>query len=416
MSTVISEKDQYYENIINNLKSYDVCINLSVNGPGNSKYSPEAKLLIIYFDKLITFNYTKRIVSNTLKGPQITYYINSQSALDIKNEMIKLEDNHPLGRFVDIDVFEKNNPKSLRRSQLRKCFLCNNPAFVCQRKETHSKNELEIFFKKEVLTFFGEMISKIISESMLLELNLDPKFGLVTPYTNGSHPDMDYELMVTAGNSITPYLREMFKAAVRIDNLFELIINNQVIGKLAEEHMLMITKGVNCYKGLIYNLGLMITASTWALLHNYRFEETFDLAKKIALKTFNNEEIETFGYNAYQHLNFGGIRKEALNGFPSIQEVLPILTKTDDLNLLEVLIKLIIITEDSVLLKRSGSMEMMSEVIAKFKQIDYQNLDEVRSLTKFSIDNNLSFGGAADLLVTTIYIKKIESIFNFNIF
>lgn len=247
----------------------------------------------------------------------------------------------------------------------------------------------------------------------MLELNLDPKFGLVTPYSNGSHNDMNYQLMILASEAIIPYLREMFKAAVRIDNPYELIINNQVIGKLAEEQMLRTTNNVNCYKGLIYNLGLIITASTYALVNLQSFDYTYIVAKEMSKQTFQNNNLDTFGQKVYKTYNFGGIRSEAMSGYPSIKQVLSELTDFSDKKLIKTLVKLITITNDSVLLKRSKSIEKMDLVIQKFKLLNLHNQEEVKLLTNYCIQNNLSFGGSADLLITSIYLKKLLNKFSF---
>ena len=55
---------------------------------------------------------------------------------------------------------------------------------------------------------FLSKVTKIISES-ILELNLDPKFGMVTAKSQGSHSDMNYELMKRSIGIITPYLALM---------------------------------------------------------------------------------------------------------------------------------------------------------------------------------------------------------------
>lgn len=413
MEKMILEKDKYYQNIIDNLLDYDVCINMSVNAPGDSKYSNEAKLLVAYFDKLINYDYVKKETYNTLKGIQINYFINGVKADDVKKEMVKLEDEHPLGRFIDLDVFEKNSKQSLSRDTLRKCYLCDKPAFVCQREENHRKIDLEIYFKREILNYLGKVVANLIKESILLELNLDPKFGLVTPYTNGSHEDMNYNLMLTAVDKITPYLKEIFKATARIDNIYELLMNNQVIGKLAEERMLIATNGVNCYKGLIYNLGLMITASTYSLVNLENFEYSYFVAKTLSKQTFKDSKLDTFGQKAYKKYNFGGIRKEALNGYPSIRQILPMITDYEDQTLIKALVKLITITDDSVLLKRSGSFEKMEEIIYKFKHLNLNNPEDINDLTNYCIEKNLSFGGSADLLITAIYLTKLQETFTF---
>lgn len=51
-----------------------------------------------------------------------------------------------------------------------------------------------------------------------MELNLHPKFGLVTPYSNGSHDDMNYELMKEAQEVIIPGLIEMFFVGLEANN------------------------------------------------------------------------------------------------------------------------------------------------------------------------------------------------------
>ncbi|MGI6781662.1 MAG: triphosphoribosyl-dephospho-CoA synthase [Acholeplasmataceae bacterium] len=413
MEKIIFERESYYQNIFDNLKDYDVCINLSVNGPGNSKYSNEAKLLISYFDKLIDYYYLKKEVSNTAQGLQITYYLKDVTAKEVKEEMVKLEDNHPLGRFIDLDVFERDNPVSLSRNRLRKCYLCDEPAFVCQRNRTHRLTDLEIYFKREVLNFLGEEISRLVEKSILLELNLHPKFGLVTPYTSGSHYDMNYDLMLKGAKSIIPFLREMFKAVPRITNPLELIINNQVIGVIAEKQMLKATNGVNCYKGLIYNLGVLITASTFAIINLEDYDYTYIFAKEMAKETFNQNDFNTYGEKVYQKYSFGGIREEAMSGFPSVQKVLPLLDNFEDKTLLKALVKLIIKTNDTVLLKRSGSLDNLKQIKKKFKSLNIDDMDEVNELSDYCIENNLSFGGSADLLTTSIYLKKMQEIFSF---
>ena len=41
---------------------------------------------------------------------------------------------------------------------------------------------------------------------MIKELDLHPKFGLVTPISNGSHKDMNYKLMIKARMLLCPIL------------------------------------------------------------------------------------------------------------------------------------------------------------------------------------------------------------------
>lgn len=59
-----------------------------------------------------------------------------------------IEDTHPLGRLMDLDVIvlEEGNPVPMSRQTLgfpeRKCLLCDRPARECMRARTHPPVEL----------------------------------------------------------------------------------------------------------------------------------------------------------------------------------------------------------------------------------------------------------------------------------
>lgn len=63
----------------------------------------------------------------------------------LKKLMIQIEENHPLGRIFDIDVIN-NSGEIVKRSELgfepRKCFICNENAFICARNAVHPLEEL----------------------------------------------------------------------------------------------------------------------------------------------------------------------------------------------------------------------------------------------------------------------------------
>lgn len=411
----LQQKENYYNEIKSKLNDYDVAINLSVNAIGKSKNSNHSKLLVSYFDKHISFEGAEKVFSlNTWCGPQITYYLKDVNAKELKEEMIDLEDNHPLGRFVDLDVYSKEKKSSFSRSGLRKCYLCDDPAFVCQRTEKHRSDELISYFEHEIESYFKQLIKELIERSMLMELNLEYKFGLVTPTSKGSHHDMDYNLMVKAIEPVSSYLSNMFINALKIDNLDELVKTNQEVGIKAEQEMLKVTNGVNCYKGLIYNLGLVITALSQIILKNMVLNELFDVIIEIAKRTLIKDEIETYGLYAYEKLNFGGIRKEALTGMPNLKQAFNQLTSFDELALRKTLVQLIINLEDSVFLKRSKTLSKMREHQEKFITLNINDYYAVKELNDYCIEKQLSFGGAADLLVVTIFMKKYLKLFSLN--
>jgi triphosphoribosyl-dephospho-CoA synthetase len=69
--------------------------------------------------------------------------------------------------------------------------------------------------------------------------------------------------------------------------------------------------------------------------------------------------------------------------------------------------ELIIMADDTVLLKRSKTLENYYGIKEQMKNLDTRERSEVEAFTEKAIEMNLSFGGAADLMVATIFIHLI---------
>lgn len=89
-------------------------------------------------DDLLGFEYYEHLRIVAVKG----------SAETIKRHMIEIENEETIGRLMDIDVIDIDL-KGLSRSDYglgqRKCFLCNESAYVCARTQRHSKEALMAF-------------------------------------------------------------------------------------------------------------------------------------------------------------------------------------------------------------------------------------------------------------------------------
>ena len=72
------------------------------------------------------------------------YLLVSQSPADAKHITCALEEEHPLGRLMDIDVIGPEGPVSREDLGLetRKCLLCSREARFCMRAKSHSTDEL----------------------------------------------------------------------------------------------------------------------------------------------------------------------------------------------------------------------------------------------------------------------------------
>ena len=119
------------------------------------------------------------------------------------------------------------------------------------RSQKHSLEELNQKIRRIILEFLLENIRPLIDEAITMEAQLDPKFGLVTKVSSGSHPDMDYSLLMRAKTIIIGPLLEMFALGYQED-LLPAFQKARLIGLEAEAKMYQATNNVNVYKGLIF--------------------------------------------------------------------------------------------------------------------------------------------------------------------
>ena len=126
-------------------------LSLTINMPGAIKDSSEAKFI---YDEAV-----KEIERFGLKAYEKSFTCKDTGyealwalhvdAKTLKNLTCKVEENHPLGRFMDIDVIDKDK-KILSRNNLRKCYICKDSAKLCARSQKHSIDELLSYIKKNV--------------------------------------------------------------------------------------------------------------------------------------------------------------------------------------------------------------------------------------------------------------------------
>ncbi|AUQ25025.1 citrate lyase holo-[acyl-carrier protein] synthase [Dickeya zeae] len=69
------------------------------------------------------------------------YWVITKDALSVKAAAIALEEQHPLGRLWDFDVFcpkAGSVSRTLLAHEPRRCLLCDEPAHVCSRGQRHT--------------------------------------------------------------------------------------------------------------------------------------------------------------------------------------------------------------------------------------------------------------------------------------
>ena len=124
-----------------------------VNYPGLNKDNHFSKGISEIMEKTICeafsclIHYKKRIT--TAEGPLVIICIDKKPR-DIKAMTLNIEDNHILGRCVDLDVYDENCISISREEfglEMRKCYICDDIAHNCVRSKKHSKEQVEGFIK-----------------------------------------------------------------------------------------------------------------------------------------------------------------------------------------------------------------------------------------------------------------------------
>lgn len=404
-------REKRNETIKKLITEYSVIVSLKGNIPGENKNVVTTKRLMYVIDKelknVLPFNKKENFESEA--GDYKLYLMNHVDPAEIKTLTIKLEETHPLGRFVDIDVY--TNKGQVSRTDLgyekRKCMICDDNAFICMKENRHTLEEVKDVIEKTLKNFFESTLKKGITYAFERELNLHPKFGLVTPYSSGSHSDMNYEIMVKSHKAIIPYLVKMYDIGYETDNLDEGFKKIRKVGIDAETKMLMASGGVNTYKGAIFLLGIFSYALGY--FHQTLKNNVREIIKYICRDILNElkENPDTFGIEAYQKYNVYTARHEVYYGLPSVLKAYYYLKKfptDDDKALTMTLINIISNKNDTVGLKRAKSFDKYFEVSNKIEKIKTYDKEKIEKITNECIENHISFGGSADVLIATILI------------
>lgn len=266
------------------------------------------------------------------------------------------------------------------------------------------------------------MIDTIVNhalESLLYEVVVNPKPGLVDPVDNGSHQDMDVFTFINSTISLRKYLTQAAEIGEKFtdSNLREMFEQLRQVGLLAEKDMFTATNGVNTHKGAIFSLGIFVCARSFAVKND---KDTFDTIKAMCqgLLTRDMQQVKqpkTAG--EYQFLKYGqgGVREIAQNGYPMVEHVaLPYLKKsTGTLNerLLDTLMVIASVTQDSTFIKRAGGMQdlkWLHEVCLHYLKLGGSKtdagMDFLQQENVVFKRHNYSIGGCADLLIVTIFM------------
>ena len=329
-------------------------------------------------------------------GPEALLVYETQDARLLKAFCIRLESEGEAGRLFDLDVLDANGEK-LSRETGRTCLVCGGPVSVCSRSRAHGLEAITARTRTILEAFAAETLGEMAENALLAEVHFTPKPGLVDEANNGAHRDMDVPLFERSAHALRPCFEEFVRLGIQGASPAAL----QQAGVRAEQAMFAATGGVNTHKGAIYSGALLLHAAGRLLSG----EEEGNLCE-LAAQTAAAIPAPTGTHGAAVRAQCGGIRTEAVSGYPTAQAVLRQLRQSGPLDALLLSMSRL---DDSTLWHRGGA-EGAQLVRSRAADILAAPASErearTRRLDAELIERNPSPGGSADLLAMAFFLEK----------
>ena len=170
---------------------------------------------------------------------------------------------------------------------------------------------------------------------------LTPKPGLVDRRNTGAHDDMDLPLFRRSAAALEPYFCRFVSLGMAGASPAEL----QALGREAEHAMLTATGGVNTHKGALYSFALLLSALGRSLTEG---GDPFHTAAAIA----DALPPASGTHGSAVRAQCGGVRQEAISGFPTARHMRELLSRSGALAALTWSMSRL---DDSTLVYRGGS-------------------------------------------------------------
>jgi len=247
---------------------------------------------------------------------------------------------------------------------------------------------------------------------------------------------MDFYTFMSGAAALAMFFARCAQAGLNHNGpLPELLPVLRYIGTEGEKAMFEATSGVNTQKGLLFSLGLLSAAAALVL----RFgpvtgPDVLATAGKIAAGIVERElsgiaavsqESMTSGQQLYYKFGVTGIRGEAEQGLPAVVKALPVLREALNKGLsvndalVQTLLVLMTLVDDTTVMHRHNLAKMriwvraeVQEVLAAGGMFTIAGRHMVKKLDERFIAENVSPGGAADLLAAAWFIYRFEAVFN----
>lgn len=400
---LLSLKEKLFYKIQSYPKNQALLI-VSVNYPGAQKLNGLS--LFVFYEYIKTLDFKMDDIMFNELGPVGIKLVDD--AYQSKREAIAFESSHPLGRLLDIDVYDKG--KMVNRTALempqRACLICGRDAKTCIVSKRHTLQEVKAAFETLVIDYCRRDVGRQVSLAMVMEVSVHPSFGLVNPINQGIHEDMDIIMFLRVIDALTPY----FKAVATISTKQSLVSYFEALRKhgiVMENIMFQITQGVNTHKGFVFLMLIVLGAMHYD--PEREITEAIQAMAQFVKADFDTAPTST-GLYWYQKAGIAGVRGQVLSGLEALIKLkLPYLKKAlvsyDDMNaaLVSTLLLMMSDCDDTTILKRSD-LETLNTLQAKALAV-YDQPDQWEAFSQWCLARGLSPGGSADLLGVLVFLR-----------
>ncbi|MBR2048589.1 MAG: triphosphoribosyl-dephospho-CoA synthase CitG [Oscillospiraceae bacterium] len=358
------------------------------------------------------------------------FFVTDGTPEAVKALCVSLEEGTPLGRLFDLDVLTPEGRK-LDRSSPRKCLICGQSARICGPTRAHSADALQArareILEEGVFSDRSQAIGSLAVKSLLYEVSVTPKPGLVDRDNAGAHRDMDFYSFLSSAAALQPFFARCARIGMDTRTLppEETFVRLRLPGRLAEQTMLRATGGINTHKGAIFSLGLVCGAAGRLIFQDSCPEALLAHCAQMArgltareLSGVTEDTSRTAGERLFHSFGITGIRGQAEAGFPAVLEWgLPTLEEglsrglSPDRAGAGALLRLICAAEDTNLIKRGGLIrlpEIQARLTALLEQEPFPDRERLEALDQWFTRENLSPGGSADLLALSFFLVFLK--------